>query len=305
MLTTTASDNSNEILIRADSDTLDRITHLIYRITGNYRIPPVRLLPDQANATSLLLGLTYLIGQARNGICELYTQPNGVNSEWIAPKGTADEFITRRNPEWKLEPVIDEIENAIITSRYINLESFYEMEEDEQSAALKAIGIKAEKISSFFETLKRRRMYCYSAEDYPDVTFSNTYFQIRLNGPEAALYAYVLCEVMRRKELLLQNMAAEAETQPEDIKKEDLEYCLMYARSNLALLDHLKELLFSGLAQISKPADRAELLKKESPEGFATNWGGSTLQEVANLLREYGTDNPADTLRFIDELLKL
>ncbi len=248
-------------MIRGDFQELERVSRIIDHITGTCEAPAAIPLPEYKTAFSLLLGLSYTIHMAQEGRCELYSAPNGIREDWIAPSGTPAELIAGEHIFTEQNKLVDEIEDIIVAADSPDLETFYLMDESGQKKALASLGVSSEKTDLFLQAIKPVNLYCFSHEKYPDITFHNTRLQFQVPRTEAALYAFLLRELFSQKETLLQKMTEFACKLPEDIREDQLSYCLTEARTDLTLLELLMEQLFSSLypASVHKTLSGAEL----------------------------------------------
>ena len=339
MITSTYDVSTNEVLVRGDFFDFERVSHVMDQITGSFGVPADKPLPEYRTALSILLPLSVMIRRAEDGRCELYTMPSGINDRWLAPAGTPADKIMYRRPIKEEDPVIDEVDRAIIRDGSVMLDRFYEKDEEEQSAWLRKLGFSTGKISRFLKAAKPLELYCFPCEKYPHASFYNTQLQFRLRLSEAALYAFILREILGRKENLLKNMAAKADALPADVREYQMSYILLDARSDLLLLELVMEQLFGCLCGLpgektcsekeapssahtpcraeSRPDDLSPdsllsfanacsaLRFKEAPEKFLKDWGGKELNSVAELLKSNRETGPDGIEAFIDRLLSL
>ena len=344
MITSTYDVSTNEVLVRGDFFDFERVSHVMDQITGSFGVPADKPLPEYRTALSILLTLSVMIRRAEDGRCELYTMPSGINDRWLAPAGTPADKIMYRRPIKEEDPVIDEVDRAIIRDGSVMLDRFYEKDEEEQSAWLRKLGFSAGKISRFLKAAKPEELYCFPCEKYPHASFYNTQLQFRLRLSEAALYAFILREILGQKEDLLKNMAAKADALPADVREYQMSYILLDARSDLLLLELFMEQLFGCLCGLpeektcsgkeaaeeetapsahapgraeSRPDDQSTdsllsfanacsaLRLKEAPEDFLRDWGGKELNSVAELLKSNRETGPDGIEAFIDRLLSL
>ena len=255
MLRAKPSVHTNEILVQGDYRDLESICFVIDQITGTGGAYGRKLLPEYSASFSLLLGLTYMIRLAARGYCELSVSPNGIQQEWIAPCGTPEEFIAGLNRQGEPDPVIDEIEDAVVRHSGPDLESFYYMSEDDKSGFLSDLGFDHDTIARFLQAASTKEQYLFSRDQYPNVTFCNTRLQFRIRYSEAALYAYILRELLSHKEILLQNMCRRAGIPPavDHTSEYRISCCLLRAGSDLALLEFFMEQLFLCLSGVPDP----------------------------------------------------
>ena len=255
MLRAKPSVHTNEILVQGDYRDLESICFVIDQITGTGGASGHKPLPEYSASFSLLLGLTYMIRLAARGYCELSVSPNGIRQEWIAPCGTPEEFIAGLNRQEEPDSVIDEIEDAVVRHSGPDLESFYYMSEDDKSGFLSDLGFDHDTIARFPQAVRTKEQYLFSREQYPNVTFYNTRLQFRIRYSEAALYAYILRELLSHKEILLQNICrrAGAPRAGDHTSEYRINCCLLRAGSNLALLEFFMEQLFLCLSGVPDP----------------------------------------------------
>lgn len=332
MLRAIPSVHTNEILVQGDSSDFESICFVLDQITGTGSASGHKPLPEYAASVSLLLGLTYMIRLASRGYCELSVSPNGIKEEWIAPCGTPNELIAGRSPREEPDPLIDEIEDAVVRHSVQDLESFYNMSEDDKSGILSALGFDSGTITRFLRAVRTKERYLFSHEEYPNVTFCSTLLQFRIRYSEGALYAYILRELLSHREVLLQNICGSAGDRPaNDCALEYSMYCcLLRAGSDLALLEFFMEQLFLCLSGVPDPdllfptgawqaeSNRlspgdlisiygvyAELRKKEAPKDFLKNWTDDTLTRAAKLLQAHSDDTAGQVRGFIEDFLRL
>lgn len=255
MLRAIPSVNTNEILVQGDYRDFESICFVIDQITAAKGASGHKPLPEYAASISLLLGLSYMIRLASRGYCELSVSPNGIQKGWIAPYGTSEEFIAGLNRQEEPDPVVDEIEDAVVRHSGPDLESFYNMSEDDKSGILSDLGFGPGTIARFLQAVKPKEQYLFSHEKYPNVTFYNTGLQFRIRYSEGALYAYILRELLGHREVLLQSMCARAEDSPanDHFSQYRTSCCLLRAKSDLALLEFFMEQLFLCLSGVQDP----------------------------------------------------
>ena len=334
MLRAIPSVHTNEILVQGDYHEFQSICFAIDQITGAGGASGHKPLPEYAASVSLLLGLTYMIRLASGGYCELSTSPNGIKEGWVAPCGTPEEFIAGRSPQKEPDSIIDDVEDAVVGHSGLDLESFYDMNREDQSKILSALGFDSGRIARFIKAAGTQEQYLFSREENPNITFYNTRLQFRVRYSEGALYAYILRELLSHKEVLLRNICGPAGDLPDRKDASAFEYrrscCLLRAGSDLALLEFFMEQLFLCLSGVTDPdllipagartdgnsisssedlfsisGSYAELRKKEAPKGFLKNWTDDTLTRAAKLLQVHFDDTAGQVRVFIEDFLRL
>ena len=129
------------IIIRGEFFELDKLYFLNERLAGTYGINNICLLEGYQEATVVLKSLNYEIRHAEHGDRDLYLSYNGIRKDWFAPKGTPDAQIVKEENANDPQEIIDEIEDAVMMDLDMDLEEFYDMDEDEQCDALEELNL--------------------------------------------------------------------------------------------------------------------------------------------------------------------
>ena len=305
MLHTALSRETNEFIIRGEFFELDQIYFLIERLTGNYGIDGKCPLPEYKTALSLLLSLNYEIRQAQTGNREIYAEYNGIRDAWIAPAGTPAESIKRPAENPDPEEIIREIEDDIEFELDMDLEDFYDKDEDDQRELLDELFLDPDHVDTYLKWLNRDPIYYFPHEDCPNDTGYNASLQFRVTIPEGILYMLIVRELLKHKEEILENLLVQADSEKEGNRDYSIDFCLRRARPELLLLESLEENLFSDLYSILGREDYLKFRNKEAPKDFLKNWTEADIHDVEKLVAEYRTADPDNVMHVVEGIYRL
>lgn len=304
MLQITLDENNNAV-IRAEFWELDHIYFRLLQFAGQHGMYRDHPFPGYENATKILLALTYEIRHAENGDRELYTYYNGISDDKIAPAGTHRSQIVKEEDKHVPEELIKNIEDDIMFNSDIDLDDFYEMDEDKQADVLDDLDIDPDDAETYLNYLNIPT-YPYAQDDYPDATLHNTALQFRLPLAEAILYAMIINELMKQKDEYIhfaENLADETNTGLSEYWRDDIDSRL---RFELLTLEQLSEQVFSCIYRILGHEKYAEFRKKiEAPLSERSLFKDLTDDDIARL-EEITTHTvialPKDMLAFLNQI---
>ena len=118
------------IIVRGEFFDLDKIYFMNERLAGNYGVDNTCLLDGYGEAAAVLKSLNYEIRHAEHGDRDLYVAYNGIHEDWFAPVGTPAVRILKEEDQNDPDEIINEIEDGVMTDLDIDLDEFYEMDED-------------------------------------------------------------------------------------------------------------------------------------------------------------------------------
>lgn len=175
------------IIVRGEFFDLDKIYFMNERLAGNYGVDNTCLLDGYGEAAAVLKSLNYEIRHAEHGDRDLYVAYNGIHEDWFAPVGTPAVRILKEEDQNDPDEIINEIEDGVMTDLDIDLDEFYEMDEDDQREALGELYLDEEGMEMFFSWLHKEQTWPFRTEDYPDAGEKNTYLQFRIPFAEGLL----------------------------------------------------------------------------------------------------------------------
>jgi len=243
-------DKENNIVVRAEFWELDQMYFLLLRFTGDHSMYQVCPFPGYEKATSLLLALNYEIRHAEHGDRELYTQSSGISSYKIAPIGTLRELIVKEEDIHEPEELVNDVEDAIMFGTDLDLDAFYDMDEDDQRDVLDELDLNPDDEDNYLAWINRPTTYPFAREDYPEASEYNTYLQFRLRFPEAFLYALILNELIKQKDYFMHYSEKLADSQPEGDRGYELLMINRRFRPQLLFLENFSEQTFACLSEI-------------------------------------------------------
>ncbi len=305
MLHTVYDNETNEIILRGEFFEFDQIYFMIERLAGTYGIDRTCLLPGYQDAASILKGLNYEIRHAEHGDRELYSAYNGIHKDWFAPTGTPDHRIVKEEDQNDPDEIIAEIEDAVTLDLDMDLDEFYEMDEDDQREALEELYLEDEDMELFFAWLHKEQTWFFRSEDYPDFSESNTYLQFRLPLFEGFLYGLILRDLLSQKAIFIEKSLQQAMKNKNGLETYEINFCRQRMPEELLLV----EILMTGLLKCVYIAAGDEnydtlsdtMLPVGSFHGFTTEDVRSAEQIVTRILG----CNIDNILGFIEELRKI
>lgn len=303
MLQAVLAKENNEIVIRGDFFELDQIYFLIERINGRYGIDRPCLLPEYQNALSMLLALNYEIRHAQHGDRELYSIYNGIRENWIAPAGTPANRIVKREDLHEPEELISQVEDSLLMETDIDPLDFQFMDAEEQEEILFDLRFEDDEIETYIQWAHREPTYYFTHEDCPEYSRSNILLQFRIPAAEGILYALILREMFKNKELLLQNMMTAAESSDEGMRNYEIDYCLMRARPELCLLEQLMEEILGCVGCLLGTEQYMLFQKKEVPKDFLKNLDEKEIKRFERVITDNNSKISTNVASFLDEIL--
>lgn len=302
MLQAVLAKESNEIIIRGDFFELDQIYFLIERINGRCGIDRPCLLPEYQTALSMLLALNYEIRHAQQGDRELYSIYNGIRENWIAPAGTPANRIVKREDLHEPEELISQVEDAVLIETDIDPIDFQFLDADEQEEILFDLRFEDDEIKEYIQWAHKKPTYYFAHEECPEHSRNNILLQFRIPAAEGILYAVILREIFKNKDLLLENMMTAAESVDEGMRNYEKDYCLLRARPELCLLEQLMEEIFSCVAHLLGPDLYIKIQKKEVPKDFLKKLDEKAVRRTEELLSKYSGKVASGAEQFMNEL---
>jgi len=254
-------DKEKNIIVRAEFWELDQMYFLLLRFAGDHSMYKVCPFPGYEKATSLLLALNYEIRHAEQGDRELFTQLNGISDYKIAPIGTPRELIVKEEDIHEPEELVNDVEDAIMFGTDLDLDAFYDMDEDDQRDVLDELDIDPDDEDNYLAWINHPTTYPFAREDYPEVSEYNTYLQFRLRFPEALLYALILNELTKQKDYFMHYSEKLADSQPEGDRGYELLMINRRFRPELLFLENFAEQTFACLSEILS-VDEYRLFRK-------------------------------------------
>jgi len=304
MLQTVYDKETNEIIIRGEFFDLDKIYFINERLMGTYGVDKSCLLPSYQEASLILKGLNYEIRHAEHGDRELYSAYNGIRKDWFAPVGTPDELIVKEEDQNDPDEIIAEIEDAVTLDLDMDLDEFYEMDEDDQREALEELWLDDEELEFFFAWLHKEQTWFFKSEDYPSFSETNTYLQFRLPLFEGFLYALILRDMLSQKELFLKKSIQQAKENKNGLGTYELNFCRHRLPEELLLTELLMTGLFECVYTAAGDENYDILYSKMLPIG---TFNGCSAQDIKNVLQNTSQTRGHeinDILCFIDKLKK-
>lgn len=302
MLQITMDENKNAV-IRGEFWQLDNIYFRIEQFAGQHGMYWNHPFPGYENASKLLLALAYEIRHAERGDRELYVYGNGISDIDIAPAGTPRSQIVKEEDKHDPEELIQDIEDDIMFNSDVDLDDFYEMDEDDQRDVLDDLDIDPDDAETYLNYLNKPT-YPFAREDYPDASVYNTALQFRLPMPEAVLYALIINELMKQKSEFIrysEALAANDDSGLHDYWQDDLERRL---RCELLYLEEFAEQVFSCVYRIIGLEAYAEFRRKiETPLSERSLFKGLLDSDVERL-EKITSDAKAWTPEGMKDLLK-
>ena len=285
MLMSTFDKNAAEFIVRGEFFELDKLYFLIERLSGNYGIPPRHYLPEYENAASLLLGLNYEIRKAESGDRELYTAYNGLHFHWFAPAGTPDSQIMTLEEEERNNKRFVDFDDIILFDLDMDPDEFGELDYDRQEELLDdLLSVDSEEAEAYLDWINRGPIYRFRQEEYPEASETNTYLQFRISFAEGVLYAFVIETLLSFRRTIFENAYARTSDSSDPLAEYEMDYCMRRLPYELALLDVLKELLFTQIREVCSREEYLALRKKEAPRDFFRNLSDSKIKELSELL---------------------
>lgn len=279
------------IIIRGEFFDLDKLYFLNERLAGTYGVEPNCLLEGYENAASILKSLNYEIRHAERGDRELYQCYNGIRKYWFAPEGTPDRQIVKEEDKDDPMEIVNEIEDAITLDLDIDIEEFYEMDEEDQRDALYELNCDDEDIEVYLRWLNREQNWFFRSEDYPEFSEMNTYLQFGVPFSVGLLYALVYRDLLRQKTEFMEKSLQQAKDSVDGIRGYEIDFCRHRLPAELLLAELLMTELFSCIYKAAGDESYERIEKTLPKPGFLAGMTKEDIKEVERaVLSNMGTD---------------
>lgn len=184
----------NGISLKGDFFDLDRLYFAIFKYAGFHGIDSKCTFPGYDAICENLLGLCYEIRHAWQGDRNIEQVYNGIHEDW---------FDDYQEPD--PQKTIDKN----------SLDDLWDEDDNKEAYQNNEFAIK------------------FSRKDFSDVTKSNTYFSIPFIFPEAVFYSLILLELLKKKDIFLQERKLLAEKN-DDLVELNKEYYYFQANEDIA-----------------------------------------------------------------------
>ncbi len=293
------------IIIRGEFFELDKLYFLNERLAGTYGINSICLLEGYQEATVVLKSLNYEIRHAEHGDRDLYLAYNGIRKDWFAPKGTPDAQIVKEENANDPQEIIDEIEDAVMMDLDMDLEEFYDMDEDEQCDALEELNLDYDDIEVYLSWLHKDQTWFFKSEDYPDFSENNTYLQFRIPFAEGLLYAMIYRDLLSKKAEFIEKMIQQAKKSKNELRDYELDFCRRRLPSELLLAEMLMTQLFSCVYEAVGDDDYEKIEQALPLPGTFKNMTADDILQVEQITIEYPEIDVTSILKFMNRLISL
>ena len=272
------------IIIRGEFYDLDKLYFLNERLAGTYGVEPNCLLEGYENAASILKSLNYEIRHAERGDRELYQCYNGIRKYWFAPEGTPDRQIVKEEDKDDPMEIVNEIEDAITLDLDIDIEEFYEMDEEDQRDALYELNCDDEDIEVYLGWLNRDQTWFFLSEDYPEFSEMNTYLQFGIPFSVCLLYALVYRELLCQKADFMEKSLQQAKETEDGLRGYEIDFCRNRLPGELLLAEMLMTELFSCVYKAAGDENYEKIEKALPKPGFLAGMTEENIKEIERVV---------------------
>jgi len=291
------------IIIRGEFFELDEIYFMNERLAGTYGIDNVCLLDGYSEAASILKGLNYEIRHAENGDRELYTSYNGIHGYWFAPAGTPSEQIIKEEELNDPDDIIREIEDVVEFDLDMDIDKFYDLDEDEQRDILEEEFLDPDHIDIYLEWL-HRETWPFRSEDYPDASEKNTYLQFRIPFAEGLLYALIYRDLLNKKDEFIEKSLQQAKNNINGMGSYEIYFFRHRAPSELLLAEILMTELFSCVYSAVGNENYDTLQDNLLPVGSFNGMTDDDVKKAEQAVMKHSGSDINTVLHFMEALRK-